>query len=81
MDLELKEDPRAAGAIETQTISFVPTATDATSAATDFSVLDLENAMDLDQPGNNEPMQPVATSVLSVNISESESEFEPDDDP
>ncbi len=55
MDLELEEDPRAAGAIETQTVSFAPTATDATSTATDFSVLDLENAMNLDQLSNNEP--------------------------
>ena len=47
MDLELTEDPRAADAIETQIVSFAPTATDVTSTATDFSVLNLENAINL----------------------------------
>ena len=47
MNLKLKEDPQAAGAIEMQTVSLVPTITGITSTATDFSELDLENAMNL----------------------------------
>jgi len=80
MNLELKEDLQVTDAIEMQTVSLVPTITDITFTTTNFSELNLKNAMNLNQLNNNESMQSVATGALSVNISESESEFKPDDD-